>query len=159
MKAATCPRSRPWCRRDVLRTLAALTAVGCGSGTDEGDDGGMDTAAPVFDPTDPDWHAFQWDAYPDLAPPNGWTTVKEPSALLDILVAKLPNGALVALWRICSHGACPLVWNASTEQAQCECHGSRFDTEGQVLNGPATESIRTFPTAQTETAFWIYRPL
>ena len=162
MSLRACPLAKTWCRRDVIRTLAALTAVSCMTSPSADKGGPIDTAGdrtPVFDPSDPAWRPYQFADYPDLAPPNGWTTVKDPAALLDIIVAKMPDGGLVALWRICSHGACPLVWDPATEQAECDCHGSRFDTEGTVLNGPATESIRTFPTAQTDTAFWIYRPL
>ena len=111
-----------------------------------------------FDPSDPSWHEFLFADYPELLDEDGWTTLKEPASL-DILVARTPDTCLVALWRICSHGACPLSWYPKQEHARCGCHGSRFDTEGRVLNGPATAPIRTFPTAQTETSFWIYRPL
>ena len=154
----SCHGCDAWHRRDVLRTLAALGAVGC-MDPSALETGNEPSCAPEFDPSDPSWHEFLFADYPELLDEDGWTTLKEPSLLLDILVARTPDTCLVALWRICSHGACPLSWYPKQEHARCGCHGSRFDTEGRVLNGPATAPIRTFPTAQTETSFWIYRPL
>lgn len=39
----------------------------------------------------------------------------------------------------CTHAACTVAWQRknNTELLQCPCHGSQFDTAGQVLNGPA----------------------
>ena len=163
MTASNCGTCRAWNRREVLGTLAAFGVMSCaGSSIHSDDTHSVDTAdgcAPDFDPTDPFWHEFSFADYPDLNAPEGWTTLKDTERLLDIIVARTPDGCLVALWRICSHGACPLAWYPEQEQARCGCHGSRFNTLGEVLNGPATEDIRAFPTAQTDSSFWIYRPL
>lgn len=160
---SACGSCRLWNRRDVLGTLAALGALSCVGTPIQSDDTAPlnteSTCAPDFDPSSSDWHEFSFSKYPELTEPDGWVTIKESSLLLDIIVASLPDGCLVALWRICSHGACPLSWYPKQEQARCGCHGSRFNTDGDVLNGPATEPIRTFPIARTDRSFWIYRPL
>ena len=46
---------------------------------------------------------------------------------------------LRALSTRCTHAACTVAWQSDcdTEILKCPCHGSRFDTAGQVLNGPA----------------------
>ncbi len=46
---------------------------------------------------------------------------------------------LRALSTRCTHAACTVAWQrkGNTENLKCPCHGSRFDTAGQVLNGPA----------------------
>ncbi|HIU12970.1 MAG TPA: FAD-dependent oxidoreductase [Candidatus Fimiplasma intestinipullorum] len=44
---------------------------------------------------------------------------------------------------ICSHLGCPLVFNPLTQTYDCPCHGSRFDRNGQLINGPAQKPIET----------------
>lgn len=37
----------------------------------------------------------------------------------------------------CPHMGCRLKWNPDEESYDCPCHGSRFDREGHLLDGPA----------------------
>jgi len=32
-------------------------------------------------------------------------------------------------------------WNSAERSWDCPCHGSRFDTEGEVLHGPAATAL------------------
>ena len=51
---------------------------------------------------------------------------------------------------ICTHRQCNLSLGGEIDGStiECECHGSVFDmTTGEVLNGPATEPIATFPVS------------
>lgn len=41
----------------------------------------------------------------------------------------------------CTHLGCALTWNKAEQSWDCPCHGSRFDEEGQILNGPAQKEI------------------
>lgn len=41
----------------------------------------------------------------------------------------------------CPHLGCQLEWNPDETSWDCPCHGSRFDIHGNVLNGPAQETI------------------
>ena len=43
--------------------------------------------------------------------------------------------------KICTHMGCPLVWNPEESTYECPCHGSRFDRDGQVLDGPAQKNL------------------
>lgn len=43
---------------------------------------------------------------------------------------------------LCPHLKCKLVFNSLEETWDCPCHGSRFSIDGDVLEGPATYSIR-----------------
>jgi glycine/D-amino acid oxidase-like deaminating enzyme/nitrite reductase/ring-hydroxylating ferredoxin subunit len=44
---------------------------------------------------------------------------------------------------VCSHMQCIVDWNTAEKSWDCPCHGSRFDTEGKVLEGPAVNGLDT----------------
>lgn len=50
-----------------------------------------------------------------------------------------------AMSTVCTHLACdiPEDWMSADELA-CPCHGSRFDRDGAVLEGPATEPLPNY---------------
>lgn len=46
---------------------------------------------------------------------------------------------------VCTHLGGPLRWNPHEGSYDCPLHGSRFDRDGQVLEGPATRPLRRLP--------------
>lgn len=67
----------------------------------------------------------------------------------EIAVARV-DGVLRAFSDICTHRQCNLSLGGEIEGTtiECECHGSVFDmVTGEVVEGPATEPIATFPVA------------
>ncbi len=56
------------------------------------------------------------------------------------------GAGFVALSKTCTHSSCGLArFNNSTSLLECDCHGSRFRTSGQVATGPATAPLRSYP--------------
>ncbi|MGV9874641.1 LysE family transporter [Streptomyces cellulosae] len=51
------------------------------------------------------------------------------------------DGALHAVSARCTHMGCLVDFNAAERAWECPCHGSRFDTEGNVVQGPATKPL------------------
>lgn len=50
-------------------------------------------------------------------------------------------GALHAVSSVCTHLGCVVKFNAAERSWDCPCHGSRFDVDGAVLDGPATRPL------------------
>jgi Rieske Fe-S protein len=62
-----------------------------------------------------------------------------------IAVTRTSQTEVVAVSRVCTHEGCtvnlPPTAGASLD---CPCHGSRFRTTGQVIQGPATRNLFAF---------------
>lgn len=70
------------------------------------------------------------------------TTVKDqPIILLNV------EGRIRAFSGICTHESCELGWNQRQQLIRCPCHGSGFDTTGQVKMGPAERALPEYPVS------------
>lgn len=52
------------------------------------------------------------------------------------------SGAVHRHSAVCPHLGCIVQWNPNEKSWDCPCHGSRFDCDGRVLNGPAGSPLR-----------------
>lgn len=93
--------------------------------------GGQDCPeADIFSP----WRHFTAQAAKELAV-HGACTMKGLAKHL------LPSGNEKIIPN-CPHMGCRLEWNPDEESYDCPCHGSRFDMEGHLIDGPAQTDCR-----------------
>jgi glycine/D-amino acid oxidase-like deaminating enzyme/nitrite reductase/ring-hydroxylating ferredoxin subunit len=53
-----------------------------------------------------------------------------------------PDGGVHAVSLRCTHLGCLLRFNSAERSWDCPCHGSRFDVDGEVLEGPAVDPLQ-----------------
>jgi Rieske Fe-S protein len=51
------------------------------------------------------------------------------------------SGALHERSAICAHLGCVVRFNSTEKTWDCPCHGSRYQTDGHVVNGPAISGL------------------
>jgi glycine/D-amino acid oxidase-like deaminating enzyme/nitrite reductase/ring-hydroxylating ferredoxin subunit len=59
-----------------------------------------------------------------------------------VAVFRDQSGVIKACSAVCPHLGCLVNWNNAESSWDCPCHGSRFDTDGNVLNGPAIAGLK-----------------
>jgi glycine/D-amino acid oxidase-like deaminating enzyme/nitrite reductase/ring-hydroxylating ferredoxin subunit len=58
-----------------------------------------------------------------------------------VAVYKDERGAVSACSAVCTHMGCIVHWNSAEKSWDCPCHGSRFDHDGAVIQGPANKDL------------------
>lgn len=82
---------------------------------------------------------------------NGGSVIKD-----NIIIARTSSGIYVALSSICTHQGTTIVYESSANRFHCPNHGSNFTTDGTVLNGPASGSLKKYNTQLTGTSLRIF---
>ncbi|MEN2281989.1 Rieske (2Fe-2S) protein [Algoriphagus sp. SE2] len=75
---------------------------------------------------------------------GGWLLITAGKTL----VSKV-GSEFVALTSVCTHSGCDNNWSFSDSTYNCSCHGSKFDAQGNVISGPATQPLKVYDTAVT----------
>jgi glycine/D-amino acid oxidase-like deaminating enzyme/nitrite reductase/ring-hydroxylating ferredoxin subunit len=58
-----------------------------------------------------------------------------------VAVYKTETGAVNAVSAVCTHLGCIVNWNSAERSWDCPCHGSRFSSDGHVIQGPANKDL------------------
>ncbi|MBX5438156.1 MAG: Rieske (2Fe-2S) protein [Thermoflavifilum sp.] len=69
--------------------------------------------------------------------------VEAPGVRYRIAVRRLTNGQYVALLLMCTHARNPVTLTGNS--FYCPLHGSRFDSQGNVIQGPAQQPLIHLP--------------
>ena len=72
------------------------------------------------------------------------------------LVINVPNTGLVAYSAVCTHFACVVDYNPSTNEIDCPCHEGYFRSEdGTVISGPPPSPLESIPLFVEEGTIYI----
>ncbi|MGC4111121.1 MAG: FAD-dependent oxidoreductase [Nocardioides sp.] len=77
-------------------------------------------------------------------PPNEGEGVVAARGAVPVGEAQV-NGRRCSVVALCTHLGGTLTWNDAERSWDCPLHGSRFDPDGSVLEGPATRPLRRGP--------------
>ncbi len=62
----------------------------------------------------------------------------------EILFIRDTDESIRSLDPTCTHNRCQVAYNAEKKTIDCPCHGSRYDLEGKVLEGPAPAPLKKY---------------
>ena len=93
--------------------------------------------------------ALLFTAHPALREANGFVRIEGKDGDVRLVVVRLPDGRVVALSMTCTHWGCDVDWDKAHGWFDCSRHGSRFDTAGQVLEGPADEPLAMYEVTES----------
>lgn len=85
-----------------------------------------------------------------LSVAGGWLLVIDAQTLVVNV-----GGTYRAMTSVCTHSACDRNWTFSNSKFVCTCHGSEFDTSGNVLQGPANQPLKSYTTGLNGTLLTI----
>jgi cytochrome b6-f complex iron-sulfur subunit len=140
-----CQERREFC--SAVSRVLSLAAVGAAFGACGGNPGGPRSAAPPLSTINATATGsgirLIIDASSPLAAPGGAALVQASGA--NYLVVRISQESFNAMTAICTHQGCT-VNGYENQTFVCPCHGSRYNTNGGVVQGPAASALRQFPT-------------
>lgn len=134
------------CQAGLGLCLASVLGAGCGSAAyfAQATVDGQKIAVPKSE--------FQYLKKEEIRERN-YVFVKPAGAEFPICLYK--KGALyTACLMKCTHRGCEVDVHGS--RYVCPCHGSEFDPDGAVLEGPAERPLQTFKTTENENNIFIW---
>jgi len=71
------------------------------------------------------------------------------------VILKIKDAEILFIWEtedrvkalspLCTHKKCRVGYNSEAKRIDCPCHGSQFDLNGGVIQGPAKTPLDSFP--------------
>jgi len=92
--------------------------------------------------------------HPTLKETLGWAAFEADKK--KVIVVHPEQSSYKAFLNKCTHQGGPLSFKPKEGLLQCAWHGSRFDTNGAVLKGPAEKPLSEFKTALEKDELTVY---
>ncbi|MFD5214070.1 FAD-dependent oxidoreductase [Microbacterium sp. NPDC058345] len=86
------------------------------------------------------WASAELHALPDDAPEEGDGVVGRDG--IRPVAMSTVDGTVCRLSAVCTHLGGIVSWNSAEQSWDCPLHGSRFDAQGRLIEGPAVEDLR-----------------
>ncbi len=91
---------------------------------------------------------------------NELTSVGSSKVQNNIVVVRKASGneaaAFVALSNVCTHQSCTVAYQSSSSEFVCPCHGSKYDVNGAVVQGPAPSPLPKYTVSITDNILSVY---
>lgn len=82
--------------------------------------------------------------------------LRNPQGTSPIYLRRKTEGSYYALLLECTHKQCTV--NPSARRLSCPCHGSRYDAEGHVVEGPARRDLFSYHVSTDSDHIYIELP-
>lgn len=138
----------------ALFAFLGIGMIGCGNSTsamDEnivggsaGDDGGGNSGIRISSNGNTITIDLTASAVTALNNSGGWLLITGANTL----VVNVGDSVIRAFTSVCTHSGCADSWNFTNSLFECTCHGSRFNTSGEVVRGPAGSDLAEFSVSR-----------
>jgi Rieske Fe-S protein len=102
--------------------------------------------------------AISLDEFPMLKSVGGSIIGQASGHANPIVIARVSDDMFAALDAICTHERCTVSYNALNLTLDCPCHGSTYEVDGRVINGPAVRALPRFTATASGTMLTITLP-
>jgi Rieske Fe-S protein len=136
-------------RRSLLKVICGGAAavcggvVGCGAAGDMGSGEELVQLPAVVDGS----IRLELSGFPMLQAVGGGLVGEAHGMAEPLAIARDGENTFFATRAVCTHMTCTLRFNQLSASLNCPCHGSSFEFDGRVINGPATKEL---PRLNTE---------
>jgi cytochrome b6-f complex iron-sulfur subunit len=142
-----------WVSLGVLASSLPVALAACNSDTEETQAEGESPAAPEESPVADS--AVREDGYQAIGTVQELeaegTIIDRDIAADPVLVVRNPeSNNPIAVDPTCTHQACTVEWDAEAQIFACPCHGSKFEMDGSVAEGPAPQPLASYEVKEED---------
>jgi Rieske Fe-S protein len=130
-------------RRNLLKVFCGGAAAVCGGVVGCGAAGDMVTTEELVQlPAVVDGRIrLELAEFPMLQAVGGGLVGEAQGMAEPLAIARDGESTFFVTRAVCTHMTCTLRFNQLTASLMCPCHGSSFEFDGKVINGPATKDL------------------